>query len=158
MRHTAKQTQHRTLTDLYRALDHQHAVTITYLDEKGEETVRTIEIFEIRTSAPVIDGDTITEGPLMVHAMCRLRNAQMKTDPSIRSAERQFDVSRIIAYTIHRMAYVLTRPEPTTYERPTPPPADDAQALFFYELARDRDDADYRPRVKLTQTDARLAA
>jgi hypothetical protein len=47
------------------------------------------------------------------------------------------------------MAFVLARPEPTTYERPEPQPADDAQALFFYELARDKDDADYRPRVKL---------
>lgn len=55
------------------------------------------------------------------------------------------------------MGYVLTMPENTTYETPEPQPADDAQALFLYELARDRDDADYRPR-KLIQTDTSLAA
>jgi hypothetical protein len=49
-------------------------------------------------------------------------------------------------------------PENTTYQAPEPAPADDAQALFFYELARDQDDADYRPRVRLTQTDLTHAA
>lgn len=138
MKHTARQPLTRTLTDLYRAIDAQRVVTLTYLDEKGNETVRTVEGHELRTT---------TDGDVILVAMCRLRGD-----------ERNFRISKVIAYTVHRMAYVLTRPEPTTYERPEPQPADDAQALFFYELARDKDDADYRPRRKLAQADTDLAA
>lgn len=129
VKHTARQPLTKTLTDLYRAIDRQHAVTLTYLDEKGEETIRTVEGHELRTTA---DGD------IVLVAMCRLRED-----------ERQFRLSRVISYTAHRMAYVLERPAPTTYERPAPQPTDDAQALYYYELARDKDDADYRPRVRL---------
>ena len=139
MRHTNQQTQHRTIADLYRALDRQQAVTITYLKPgQTEPTVRTIEAHDIHTTQ---------SGSIVIIAMCRLRNA-----------ERQFHLSGILTYTLHRMAYVLERPEPTTYERPAPAPADDANALFFYELARDRDDADHQPRRKLTKTDTDLAA
>jgi predicted DNA-binding transcriptional regulator YafY len=130
MRITNRQTTTKTLADLYRALDRKHAVSITYLKPgETEPTVRTVELHEIRTTA---------DGGIVLIAMCRLRNA-----------ERQFHLEGLQAYTVHRMAYVLTRPEPTTYERPAPAPADDAQALYFYELARDKDDADYRPRVRL---------
>jgi len=129
MKLTHRQTLTKTLTGLYRAADHRHAVTITYLDTNNDETIRTVEIHEIRTTA---DGD------IVLVAMCRLRGD-----------ERQFRISRITSYTVHRIAYVLTRPEPTTYERPEPAPADDAQALFYFELARDKDDIDYRPRVHL---------
>ncbi|MFF1574738.1 WYL domain-containing protein [Leifsonia sp. NPDC058292] len=139
MKHTDRQPATKTLADLYRAIDRRHAVTITYLKPgETEPTVRTIEIAEIRTT---------TDGGIVLIAMCRLRNA-----------ERQFHLEGVQAYTLHRIAYVLTRPEPTTYERPAPAPADDAQALYFYELARDKDDADYRPRVKLTQSQTDLAA
>lgn len=138
MKHTHRQTTTATLTDLYRALDRQHAITITYANQDGTETVRTIEIAEFRTTKA---------GDIVIIAMCRLR-----------SAEREFHLDRIRAYTLHRSRYVLQRPAPTTYERPAPAPADDAQALFFYELARDPDDADYRPRRRLTQTDTSLAA
>ena len=138
MKLTARQPMTQTLTDLYRAIDAQRVVTLTYVDDKGDETVRTVEGHELRTTA---DGDVV------LVAMCRLRGD-----------ERNFRISKVIAYTVHRMAYVLTRSEPTTYERPVPQPADDAQALFFYELARDKDDADYRPRVKLTQSQTDLAA
>ncbi|MFD7995549.1 WYL domain-containing protein [Streptomyces mexicanus] len=129
MKLTNRQPQTRTLADLYRSIDKQHAVTLTYVDDKGEETVRTVEGHELRTTA---DGD------IVLVAMCRLRGD-----------ERQFRISHIRAYTIHRIGYILERPAPTTYERPAPAPADDVQALFFYELARDKDDADYRPRVRL---------
>ena len=138
MKLTAKQSTTKTLTDLYRAIDRQLVVTITYVDRDGSESIRTIEPAELRTTE---DGD------IVIVAMCRLRGD-----------ERNFRISRVRAYTVHRMAFVLTRPEPTTYERPEPQPVDDAQALFFYELARDRDDADYRPRVKLTQSHTDLAA
>lgn len=129
MKHTKRQPLTKTLADLYKAIDRQNVVTLTYLDDKGDETIRTVEGHELRTTA---DGDVI------LIAMCRLRED-----------ERQFRLSRVISYTVHRMAYVLDRPEPTTYQRPEPQPADDAQALFLYELARDKDDADYRPRVRL---------
>lgn len=135
MKLTAKQTTTRTLADLLRALDHGWAVTITFTDRHGVTTVRTVEPFELSTTA---------DGEIRLHAMCRLAHSEDPTD-----AERGFTVSRISAYTVHRMAFVLTRPEPTTYERPAPQPADDARALYFYELARDKDDADYRPRVRL---------
>jgi predicted DNA-binding transcriptional regulator YafY len=138
VKHTNRQTTTQTLTDLYRALDRRHAVTITYRDDQGEETVRTVEGHELRTTA---DGD------IVLVAMCRLR-----------ADERNFRISKIRSYTVHRAGYTMERPAPTTYERPEPAPADDTQALFFYELARDKDDADYRPRVKLTQTDTGLAA
>lgn len=165
MKHTARQTTHRTLTDLYRALDRRTAVTITYrAEEKRQvfavnargvavrrtvttgrliETVRTVEIHEVRTTG---------DGHIEIIAMCRLRRA-----------ERRFYLhgphgTGIVSYTLHRTGYVLDRPEPTVYERDEPAPAHDAEALFLHELARDKDDADYRPRRKLTQTDTDLAA
>jgi hypothetical protein len=148
MRLTAKQTTTRTLTDLLRALDNRHAVTITYVDSKGDVTIRTIELHEVHAKT----------GDYEIVAMCRLRNEQMKTDPTIRTAQRSFDLSKVVSYTVHRMAYVLTRPEPTTYERPAPAPTDDADALYIYELQRDPDDADYTPRRKLARTDMTPAA
>ncbi|MFJ7990304.1 hypothetical protein [Streptomyces sp. NPDC096351] len=147
MKHTNRQTSLRTLTDLYRATDRQHVVTVTFhkeeKDDHGKKTghliedIRSLEIYEIRTTR---------EGHIVIEAMDRETG-----EP------RSIRVDRILAYTIHRTGYVLTRPEPTTYERPAPAPTTDAQALFFYELARDQDDADYRPRRRLTQTDTDLA-
>ncbi|WP_331746657.1 WYL domain-containing protein [Streptomyces sp. NBC_00842] len=138
MRNTNQQTTTRTLADLYRALDRQNAVTVTYLAPGDTEpTVRTIEIADIRTTK---------NGGIVIVAMCRLRGE-----------ERQFHLSGIKAYTVHRIAYVLDRPAPTKYVRPAPAPVDNAEALFFYELARDKDDADYAPRT-LIQSDADLAA
>lgn len=130
MRITKNQPATKTLTDLYRALDRKHVVTITHLKAgETEPTVRTIEIHELRTTA---------SGSIVIIAMCRLRGE-----------ERQFHASSVQAYTIHRMAYVLERPAPTTYVRPAPAPADDETALIYFELERDPDDADYRPRVRL---------
>jgi predicted DNA-binding transcriptional regulator YafY len=148
MKHTAKQTTRQTLTDLYRALDHQHAITITYLDEdETEPAVRTIEIHAIRTSTVKVDKHgQATGGDFMITAMCRLRGAR-----------REFRLAGILTYTVHRMAYVLALPENTTYEAPEQQPDHDETALFLYELARDKDDADYRPR-KLIQSDTHLAA
>lgn len=137
MKNTNQQSSTKILADLYRSLDRKHAVTITYLKPgETEPTVRTIEIHEIRTTK---------NGGIVIIAMCRLRGD-----------ERQFHLSGVQAYTIHRIAYVLDRPAPTKYERPAPAPSTDAQALFFYELARDQDDADYIPRT-LIQTDISLA-
>ena len=149
MKHTKTQTRLRTLTDLYRALDHRHAVTITYLKAgETEPTIRTIEIQSLRTSSVHITQDgTVKGGDIIVTAMCRLRGEA-----------RDFHLSAIQSYTVHRIAYTLTPPANTTYA-PTPPaPAHDATALVHFELERDRDDADYRPRRLLTQTDTDLAA
>ena len=147
MRLTANQTTTRTLADLYRAIDRQHAVTITYLKPgETEPTVRTIEIADLRTASIKVAKGKISGGGIVIIAMCRLRGER-----------REFHLSGLISYTVHRMGYVLTMPENTTYEAPEPAPADDARALFFYELARDQDDADYTPRT-LIQTDTDLAA
>jgi predicted DNA-binding transcriptional regulator YafY len=148
MRNTAQQTTTKTLADLYRAIDRQHVVTITYLKPGDTEpTVRTIEIAELRTTSVKIRKDgSVKGGGIIVIAMCRLRGEA-----------REFHLSGIVSYTVHRMAYVLDRPAPTKYVRPAPAPSTDAQALFFYELARDQDDADYTPRT-LIQSDAALAA
>ncbi|MGW1409458.1 WYL domain-containing protein [Streptomyces sp. NPDC002403] len=147
MRHTNQQSSTKTLADLYRALDAQRAVTITYVDKHGVETIRTVEVHEVRTTSEGIE----------IVAMCRLRATEMQADPRIRSAERTFNVSQIAAYTVHRMAYALDRPAPAKYVRPAPAPADSAEALFLYELARDQDDADHTPRT-LIQSDTGLAA
>lgn len=149
MRITNRQSSTKTLAGLYRALDRRHAVTITYLKPgETEPTVRTIEITSLRTaSVKVKKNGQVIGGGIVITAMCRLRRER-----------REFHLSGVLAYTTHRMAHVLTMPENTTYEAPAPAPTDDADALFFYELARDTDDADYRPRRKLIQTDTGLAA
>jgi hypothetical protein len=157
MKLTARQTQTRTLADLYRAIDHQHAITITYLKPgETEPTVRTIEISELRTSAVKISKTgKIKGGDIYVIAMCRLRAAELAQrqaageDTKGKTAAREFALSGILSYTVHRMGYVLERPANTTYE-PTPQAPDDNEtALIKFELERDPDDADYRPRVRL---------
>jgi predicted DNA-binding transcriptional regulator YafY len=138
MKLVAKQSTTKTLADLYRSIDNERAVTITYLNENGEETVRTVEPFDLRTGK---------NGVIELHAMCRLRGKA-----------RRFFLHRLISYTTHRIGFVLERPANTTYE-PTPAaPADDATALIYFELERDPDDADHRPRRKLTRNDTELAA
>jgi predicted DNA-binding transcriptional regulator YafY len=132
MRIVSQQTTYKTLTDLFRAIDHQHAVTITYLDEDGTETLRTIEVFDIRTTK---------SGRIQVRAMCRLRGDA-----------RSFFVDQIRAYTTHRMAFVLELPEATT-------PAGrgivvrSEKQLIARELGRD-----YLPTRRLARTDTDLAA
>jgi hypothetical protein len=139
MKHTHSQPATKTLADLYRAIDHRRAVTITYLKPgETEPTVRTIEIAELRTASVKVRKGELTGGGIVIVAMCRLRGER-----------REFHLSGLISYTVHRIGYVLTMPPNTTYEAPVPAPVDDVQALFFHELARDRDDADYRPRVRL---------
>jgi predicted DNA-binding transcriptional regulator YafY len=89
---TARQTQTKTLADLYRAIDRQHAVTITYLKPgETEPTVRTIEISELRTSSVTISkAGEVRGGDIYVIAMCRLRGEA-----------REFALSGIISYTVH---------------------------------------------------------
>lgn len=166
MRITAKQTRTKTLTDLYRALSHRHAVTITYLKSgETEHTVRTIEISELRTTAVKISKTgEVKGGDIMVIAMCRLRAAELAEhtaageDTTDKTAAREFTVSGILSYTVHRIGYVLTPPANTTYEPAPQAPDNDETALIHFELERDPDDADYRPRVRLSQSQTDLAA
>jgi predicted DNA-binding transcriptional regulator YafY len=133
MKKTASQTTTKTLADLYRALDRRTAVTITYRDTDGTETIRTVEPWDIRTTKA---------GRIQLRAGCRLRGDA-----------RSFYVDQIAAYTTHRIAFVLDRPEATT-------PAGhvivvrSAAQLIARELGRD-----YLPaRRHLAQTDTDLAA
>src|SRR5687768_197977 len=88
VRITKNQTTNRTLADLYRGMHRQHVVTITHLKAgETEPTIRTIEIHELRTTA---------DGSIVIIAMCRLRQA-----------ERRFHVSDVLAYTLHKIGFVL---------------------------------------------------
>ncbi|HET6354674.1 WYL domain-containing protein [Streptomyces sp.] len=122
MKHTARQTSTRTLADLIRAMDGQRAVTITYIDSDGEESVRTIEIHDIRTT---------NKGRIIVRAMCRTRG-EMRT----------FHPERIASYTIHRMRFVLDAP---TGETRFTHAAETVAELISLEM--DRDYPDLKPLV-----------
>lgn len=125
MKHTHRQTTRHTLTDLYRALDRQHAVTITYLRQDGTETIRTVEPFDVRTTKA---------GRILIRAMDRATGEA-----------RSFYVDAIRAYTLHRSAFVIDRPADTTPTRPAP--AHSAGALIAYELNRDTITAALRARA-----------
>lgn len=123
MKFVAKQSLHRTLTDLYKVLEKRRALTVTYTDDKGETTIRTVEPYSIRTTA---------NGSIIIRAMDR------------RSGEaRSFRVSRIEAYTLHRSAFQIQRPADDENAR-RPAPAHSAAALIAYELERDSIAAAYR--------------
>jgi predicted DNA-binding transcriptional regulator YafY len=90
MRHTNRETTTHTLTRLIKALDAKHPVTITYVKADGSETIRTIEIHDVIVTAA---------GDIVLRAMDR-DTAEM----------RSFRTDRIVAYTVHRTAYVIERP------------------------------------------------
>lgn len=127
MRHTNRQDSEKTLADLYRAMDRQHPITITYLKEEKDDagrktgqlipTVRTIEPYDIRTTS---------KGFVTVKAMDR------ETGKS-----RCFRVDRLVAYTIHRTAYLVAR-DTVAISKPAHPAAPTSvAALVAYEIARD---------------------
>lgn len=132
MRITKNQTTTRTLADLYRSIDRQHAVTITYVDDDGATTIRTIEPYDLRTTK---------SGNIRVHAMCRLRGDA-----------RSFDVTRIVSYTLHRIGLVLDRPEATTPAGKGIVVRSERQ-LIARELGRD-----YLPARRITRDQTALAA
>ncbi|MFJ2780259.1 WYL domain-containing protein [Kitasatospora sp. NPDC087315] len=88
-----------TTTRLIRAMDRQHPVTITYTKENGEQSVRTIEIYDLVISRA---------GDVLVKAMDR------STGES-----RSFRIDRITGYTVHRTAYLVERTETDTPAAPT---------------------------------------
>jgi predicted DNA-binding transcriptional regulator YafY len=132
MRITAQQTSTKTLADLYRAIDRQTVVTITYRDADGTETIRTVEPWDLRTTKA---------GRIQLRAGCRLRGDA-----------RSFFVDAIVSYTLHRIGFVLERPEATT-------PAGrgivvrSVNQLIARELGRD-----YLPTRRLTRDQTDLAA
>ncbi|MER6092478.1 WYL domain-containing protein [Streptomyces bluensis] len=132
MKLTARQTSTKTLADLYRSIDRKHCVTITFVDEAGETTIRTIEPYDIRTTK---------SGSIRVHAMCRLR-----------ADARSFDVARIVSYTCHRIGFVLDRPEATTPAGRVIVVRSTGQ-LVARELGRD-----YLPTRRITRNQTSLAA
>lgn len=92
MRHTKNETQHQTLTRLITCLDKRQPVTITYVKADGSTTVRTIEIFDVVVSAA---------GDILLKAMDRETGE---------ARSFRIDADRLIAYTVHRTAYVVPRP------------------------------------------------
>jgi len=132
MKLTAKQDVKKTLADLYRSIDRQHAVTITYVDADGTETIRTIEPSDIRTTKA---------GRIQVRAMCRLRGDA-----------RGFFVDQIKAYTLHRIGFVLEQPEATTPSGSGIVVRSEKQ-LIARELGRD-----YLPTRRITRDQTDLAA
>lgn len=122
MNRTARQASTRTLADLIRAMDGKWAATITYVDSDGGESVRTIEIHDIRTTS---------KGRIIIRAMCRMRG-EMRT----------FHPAQIVTYTIHRMRFVLDAPAgETRFTHAAETPAE----LISLEL--DRDYPDLKPLV-----------
>ncbi|MFE6126704.1 WYL domain-containing protein [Streptomyces sp. NPDC056437] len=133
MKHTSRQTSTKTIADLYRAIDRRHAVTLTYLKPgETEPTVRTVEPYDLRTTK---------SGRIRVHTMCRLRGEA-----------RAFYIDAILSYTLHRMGFVLERPEATAPAVPVIVVRSAAQ-LIARELGRD-----YLPTRRITRTDTALAA
>jgi predicted DNA-binding transcriptional regulator YafY len=99
MRHTKNETSTQTLTRLITALDKQQPVTITYVKADGSTTIRTIEIFDVVVSAA---------GDILLKAMDRETGE---------ARSFRVDADRLIAYTVHRTAYLIGRPtadEPKT--------------------------------------------
>lgn len=128
MKLTKNQTAGRTLADMYRAMDRQHPVTITALKEEKNErgkktgllipTVRTIELYDVQTTA---------EGNVILKAMDRETGEK-----------RTFRLDRVLSYTIHRTAYVVSRETATTTPRPvTASVLHTPAALIAFELGRD---------------------
>lgn len=132
MRITKNQTTTRTLADLYRAIDRQTCVTITFIDTDGTETIRTVEPWDLRTTK---------NGRIQLRAGCRLRGDA-----------RSFAVDQIVSYTLHRIGFVLDRPEATTPAGRGIVVRSTAQ-LIARELGRD-----YLPARRITRDQTDLAA
>ena len=132
MKLTKRQPATKTIADLYRAIDRAQAVTITFRDADGNETIRTVEPWDLRTTK---------NGRIQLRAGCRLRGDA-----------RSFAVDQIVSYTLHRIGFVLDRPEATT-------PAGrgivvrSAAQLIARELGRD-----YLPTRRITRDQTDLAA
>lgn len=115
MRITAKQTSSRTLTDLARAMDARRPVTITYVKADGSTTIRTVELYDLKTTKA---------GAIIARAADR-QTGEMRT----------WRLDRVQAYTLHRGRYTVVLPE---VETPAPVVAPrSTAALVALELGRD---------------------
>ena len=142
MKHTAQQTTTKTLADLYRSIDRQHVVTVSFLKEEHDdagkktgrlvETVRSLELYDIRTTR---------DGRIVLKAMDRATGES-----------RTVRLDRVTAYTCHRIAFVLDRPEATT-PAGTVIVVRSAAQVIARELGRD-----YLPRTAVTRDTTALAA
>lgn len=127
MKLTKNQPAGRTLAAMYRAMDRQHPVTITALkeekDERGKKTgrlvptVRTIELYDVQTTA---------EGNVILKAMDRESGEK-----------RTFRLDRVLSYTVHRTAYVVSRETLAVPARPALVIPSTSAALIAFELGRD---------------------
>ncbi|MFH9236006.1 hypothetical protein [Streptomyces globisporus] len=142
MKHTNQQTLTQTLTDLYKALDKQRVVTLSFLKEEKDDTgkktgqlvedVRSLEIYDVRTTR---------DGRIVIKGMDRATGEA-----------RTVRADRVRAYTVHRIGFVLDRPEATTPAGSVIVVRSPAQ-LIARELGRD-----YLPRTAVTRDTATLAA
>lgn len=130
MKHTNRQTTTRTLADLYRAIDRQQPVTITYTKADGATSVRTVEPYDLRTT---------TKGDIVLVGMDRET-----------SERRTFRIDRIKTYTRHTgTGFVVEREEeipPVVTPRSQP-------AIIAREMGRD-----YYPTVAARRPRVALAA
>ncbi|WP_031523102.1 WYL domain-containing protein, partial [Streptomyces sp. NRRL F-5123] len=115
MKLTKNQTAQATLAAMLRAADRHHPVTITYTKADGTETIRTIEIHDIRTTK---------QGHVILRAADRT-TGEMRT----------WRLDRIVSYTTHRTAYVVALP--TTETPAVAPVPTTPAALVALELGRD---------------------
>lgn len=113
MRITANQTSEKTLTDLARAMDRKQPVTITYVKADGTETIRTVELYDLKTTS---------KGHVIARAADR-QSGEMRT----------WRLDRIVSYTVSRGRYLVQLPEaPAVAPQPSTP-----AALIAFEIARD---------------------
>jgi predicted DNA-binding transcriptional regulator YafY len=91
MQLTAAESPDRTLARLVRAMDRQYPVTMTYTKADGTETIRTIEVYDVATTAA---------GDIVLKSMDRESGEK-----------RTWRTDRITAYTVHRSTYTVPREE-----------------------------------------------
>lgn len=140
MKHTSRQTSTATLTDLYRALDTQRPVTITYLKEEKDENGKTVKVTDENGNKTVKLVETVrTIEAYDIHTT-KAGNVVIKAMDRDSQESRTFRLDRIRAYTLHRGTYQVERPAETRGPelRVTVNTPDE---VVCRELARD--DADY---------------
>src|SRR5690242_3001176 len=92
MRATRNETELTTVLNLHAAISRRQPITVTYVDEHGVETVRTVEPYSIRQTKA---------GELTLVVMCRLRYDR-----------RTLRLDRVTHYTVHRGTFRLELPKP----------------------------------------------
>lgn len=86
--------EERTYQAIVKAMRLQHPVTISYADADGNTSVRTIEVYAANRS--------------------KAGNRYFKAMDRQTGESRSWRLDRISFYTIHRTAFLIERPAPTT--------------------------------------------